>query len=335
VTPERLLVTGASGFLGSEIVRQAAASGRQVKALSYSRDVHPNGCEAIRTDIRDPAAVRAAVADADVVIHAAGLAHVFTPTAAADGHFDDINHAGTLNVALAAAQAGVRHLILVSSVAVYGRSDVSRNEQSACRPDGAYGLSKLRGEHGTAEVAAGTGMTLTVLRLATIYGEQDPGNIARLIRAIDQRRFIQIGEGSNRKSLIYRGDAARACLLASTRVETTPVVFNVTSPAVTTADIVEAIAGALGMAVPSLRIPSAVGRACARIVRRVAPGGGGSMSALASSIDKWLSHDEYDGRMFESALGFVPAIGLKEGMKRAVARYLEQPDTNPIRRACS
>lgn len=312
-------MTGATGFLGSEIVRQAAVGGRRVKALSYSRAGDPNLCDSIRVDIRDPVSVGAAIADADIVIHAAGLAHVFAPTAASERHFDDINHAGTLNVARAAAQAGVRHLILVSSVAVYGRSDVSRNEQSACRPDGAYGLSKLRGEQVAAEIAANARMTLTVLRLATLYGEQDPGNVARLIRAIDRRRFVRIGEGRNRKSLIYRGDAARACLLASTRVETTPATFNVTAPAVTTADIVRAIAGALGTAVPPLRIPSAAGRAYVRLVRRVAPGGG-SMSALASSIDTWLSHDEYDGRRFESALGFVPVIGLEEGMKRAVGR---------------
>ena len=55
-------------------------------------------------------------------------------------------------------------------------------------------------------------MALTILRLATLYGEGDPGNVGRLMRTLDRGRFLWIGDGSNRESLLYRGDAARACM---------------------------------------------------------------------------------------------------------------------------
>ena len=67
------------------------------------------------------------------------------------------------------------------------------------------------------EIAARTGMALTILRLATLYGEGDPRNIKRLIRTLDQGRFIWIGDGRNQKSLLYVRDAARACSMVALR----------------------------------------------------------------------------------------------------------------------
>ena len=60
-------------------------------------------------------------------------------------------------------------------------------------------------------------MALTILRLATLYGEGDPGNVGRLMRKLDRGRFLWIGDGSNRKSLLYKGDAARACMAVAER----------------------------------------------------------------------------------------------------------------------
>ena len=61
-------------------------------------------------------------------------------------------------------------------------------------------------------------MALTILRLATLYGEGDPGNVGRLMRTLDRGRFLWIGDGSNRKSLLYRGDAANACMAVAERL---------------------------------------------------------------------------------------------------------------------
>ena len=60
-------------------------------------------------------------------------------------------------------------------------------------------------------------MALTILRLATLYGEGDPGNVGRLMRTLDRERFLWIGNRRNRKSLLYKGDAARACMAVAER----------------------------------------------------------------------------------------------------------------------
>jgi nucleoside-diphosphate-sugar epimerase len=104
-------------------------------------------------------------------------------------------------------------LILISSVSVYGPYTLGLyDENTPCRPVGPYPLSKFHAELRAIEIADKSGMALTILRLATLYGEGDPGNVGRLIRSLDQGRFVWIGDGSNRKSLLYKRDAARACV---------------------------------------------------------------------------------------------------------------------------
>ena len=84
------------------------------------------------------------------------------------------------------------------------------DENTPCNPVGPYALSKYNAELRAIEIARVSGMALAILRLATLYGEGNPGNVGRLMRALDRGRFLWIGDGSNRKSLLYRGDAARA-----------------------------------------------------------------------------------------------------------------------------
>ncbi len=321
MTSQRILVTGATGFVGAAVVNQASAMGYHVRALSRRADGASAADERVVADILDPDALREAMKGVDAVIHAAGLAHVYSATPATDQRFESINHAGARKVAHAAAVAGVRNYVLVSSVSVYGRADVPRDEDAPCRPDCAYGWSKLRAEQATIDVVSGTRMNLRIVRLATVYGEEDPGNVGRLIRSIARGRFVWLGDGSNRKSLIYREDAAAACLLAlRQRVSLPPL--NVTAPAVTMNELVETIADAVGRRVPGVRIPAALGRACAAIGRTIASRG--PVTRVAGAIEKWLGHDEYDGRRFEAVTGFRAAVDLREGIAREV-RWLQRP----------
>jgi len=84
-------------------------------------------------------------------------------------------------------------------------------------PVGPYALSKYNAKLRAIEIARDSGMALTILRLATLYGEGDPGNVGRLLRTLDRGRFLWIGDGSNRKSLLHKGDAARACMAVAER----------------------------------------------------------------------------------------------------------------------
>jgi nucleoside-diphosphate-sugar epimerase len=293
------------------VVNHAMANNYHVRALSRT-PTSVTAAEPFQADILNPAAIREAMRGVDFVIHAAALAHV-SPRTASVASFDTVNHIGAVNVAQAAARAAVKRYVLVSSVAVYGQGEHKRDEDEPCRPDSPYGRSKLLAEEGTRQAFSGTGVSFQILRLATVFGEGDPGNMARLIHAIQARRFIWVGDGRNRKSLIYRDDAAGA-MLAALRLEHSAGPFNVTAPAVSMNELVATICKASGRRVPSTRLAPGFARKAASVLKTLSPRGRGA--AVAESIDKWLRNDEYDGTRFYETTGFSPQTTLLEGIER-------------------
>ena len=312
-----MLITGAAGFLGSEIVRQGTAAGLTICATDRRPFQTLAGSESHCADILDPASLAAAITGVDAVIHAAGLAHVFRDADALVSRFSAINEVGTANVAQASAHAGVRHLVLVSTVAVYGGSTPNYDEDVPCHPVGPYAQSKWQAEQRAREIAQLAGMQLTILRLATLYGEGDPGNVARLIRSVDAGRFMWVGNGSNRKSLLHRDDAARACLAALHRSDGNVHVYNVAAAPYTMRQVVEGIAGVLGRRLPRLRVP----QAAAVQLARAAAVGPRRLHSLSATLQKWLADDIYDGSRFQQAYAYSPQVNLEEGLRREVTWY--------------
>ena len=215
------LITGSNGFLGSEIVRQAVAAHLPVRATGENAESITPDVDYRPADILELSSLDHLFRDVTQVIHVAGLAHIFNKTQANIAPFMRVNEQGTTNVCQVAAKAGVGHLILISSVSVYGPyTQGMYSEDAPCLPEGPYAESKYQAEQRAIEIAYQYGISLTILRLATLYGENDPGNVARLMRAIDRGRFIWIGDGFNIKSLLYCGDAARACIMATFQFST-------------------------------------------------------------------------------------------------------------------
>ena len=316
-----LLITGANGFLGSEIASQAINAGMQVRATDRIPVALVSGVDYFPADILDSDSLAPHLNDLAVIVHVAGLAHIFDKSKASEAPFKAVNETGTANVARAAAQAGVRYFVLISSVSVYGGSRNGGVEDSGCYPQGPYAESKYQAEQRAIEIAKASGMALTILRLATLYGEGDPGNVARLMRSIDQIRFIWIGNGSNRKSLLHREDAARACLLTVQRPAAGVNVFNVSGPPCTMREIVDGLAGALGKRTPPFGIPAALVRGISGLFSILPVS---RLQNLGATAQKWLADDVYDGSKFAKAFNSQPRVSLTEGLRREVAWYREQ-----------
>ena len=148
-----------------------------------------------------------------------------------------------------------------------------------------YVLSKYNAELRAIEIVLVSGMALTILRLATLYGEGDPGNVGRLMRTLDRGRFLWIGDGSNRKSLLYKEDAARACVAVAERPASGINIYNVSAPACTMREIVDGIADALGKHPSPVRVPATpallLSRHLAKIPNR-------RLTGLHQTVKKWL-----------------------------------------------
>jgi nucleoside-diphosphate-sugar epimerase len=272
------------------------------------------GVESFTGDINDIALLRKASKGVSAIVHAAGLAHVFGRRANDSAAFDAVNETGTSNVVDAALELGVPHIVLVSSVSVYGAYPGTQCDETVpCNPYGAYAGSKRRGELRAIERMAKGNGSLTILRFATIYGEGDRGNVAKLIGLLDCGRFIWPGTGQNQKSLIYKDDAARACLCALRRQTSGIEIFNVSAQPATMREIVAAICRALRRPVPRFEIPLCLLNTAGKSFRAM-----GDPWQFGQRLQKFIHDDVYDGSKFESAFDFCPQTSLSEGIRREV-----------------
>jgi len=330
MTKKNILVTGANGFLGRAILDKMQHSDISVNATDFSATGSTPGIGYFKADITRPEELKPVLENTTTVIHVAGLAHIFFPDENSVEKFRQINEIGTANVASAAVTEGVGHLIVISSVSVYGPyTQGMYDENTACNPVGPYPLSKYNAELRAIEIARESGMALTILRLATLYGEGDPGNVGRLMRTLDKGRFVWVGDGSNRKSLLYKGDAARACVAVAEQPASGIKIYNVSAPSCTMCEIVDGIADALGKHPFSVRVPASLALFLSRHLSRIP---NRRMAGLHQTVKKWLAEDVYDTRRFEEACGFQTKTSLKDGLKREVDWYRQNQQNGQVAR---
>jgi len=321
MSTSQCVVTGANGFLGREIVSRLLMSGVSMSATDISSACSTPGVQYHQADILQEQQLLPVVESASTVIHAAGLAHIFSPRTVDKDLFDKVNAVGTKNMATTAAEAGIAHFILISSVSVYGPfTHGMYSEDNSCHPVGAYAESKYNAELEAQEIAHKSGMALTILRLATLYGERDPGNMVRLIRTLDRGSFFWIGDGSNRKSLLYKADAARACLAVASRPANGVSIYNVSAPPCTMRDIVDGLSMALEKKPLPIRIPAPIALTAGKFISCLPER---RLSRLYSTLEKWLAEDVYVTSRIERDYGFHTQIDLIEGLKREVRWYLQ------------
>lgn len=196
----RILVTGASGFVGRAVVAAFAQSGRAVRAAMRRPPDHsfPAGVEVVQhPDLAQSFDWAPYLAGVEHVVHLAGIAHT---GGVAPERYDRINRRATAELAAAAAQSAVSHFVFVSSIrAQTGPSaDHALTEHDEPIPTDAYGRSKLAAE----EAVRTSGVPFTILRPALFYGPGVKGNFAVLLRAARTRAPLPVKDFVNRRSLI-------------------------------------------------------------------------------------------------------------------------------------
>jgi nucleoside-diphosphate-sugar epimerase len=300
------LVTGGAGFIGSHLVEALLARGQRVRVLddfsSGRREFLPRHAEleVITGDIRDPEALRRALAGVEVVFHQAALRSV--PRSVEDPWaYHDVNATGTMRLLLAAREAGIRRVVYASSSSVYGNQLVlPLHEALRPVPISPYGASKLIGEHYGANFSRHYGLETVSLRYFNVFGpRQDPNSeyaavVARFILAARQGQPLEVhGDGEQTRDFTYVGNVVEANLVAAEAPGVAGEVFNV------------ACGERLSILDIASRLEDVLGKPLSR--RHTPPRAGDVRDTLA------------DVSKARERLGYRPRVGFPEGLRRTVA----------------
>ena len=312
----RILVTGATGVVGRALCPVLTAAGHSVRAVVRGGGQALPGVaeKTIVADIGPDTDWRAALDGIDAVAHLAARVHVMneTPSEGIMAH-RRINAEGTRRLAEAAAEIGVRRLLFVSSIKVYGDTPGASplTESTPPRPDDPYGDSKWAGEQALAQIGARHGLQTVVLRPPLVYGPGVGGNMLSLLKLCRSGLPLPLGAADNRRSLIALGnltDAIRTTLVHPAAAGQTYVVRDGADLSV--AGLVRRLRSLMDL--PARLIPAPPGLLRATLT---AVGRSDMAARLLDSLvldDAKIRHD----------LGWIPPLSVERGLAETVAWFL-------------
>lgn len=199
------LITGGTGFLGKAILSQLAS--QKIEFITLGR-------QSTNQIICDLSLTIPMInsENIDLIIHAAGKAHIIPKSRAEQQLFFETNVVGTENLLKGLEKLKVlpKYFVFISSVSVYGiESGIKIKEQEPLKATDAYGLSKIQAEELIASWCKKNNVTYTFLRLPLLVGENPPGNLALMIKGIQKGFYFNIGGGKSKRSMVLIKDVAQ------------------------------------------------------------------------------------------------------------------------------
>ncbi|MBI5058518.1 SDR family oxidoreductase [candidate division KSB1 bacterium] len=305
------LVTGGAGFIGSNIVEELLARGQRVAVFdNFSTGKRENlapllsDIELVEADLRDFDAVKRACQGRDFVLHQAALGSV--PRSVADPETShEVNITGTLNVLMAARDAGVKRVVAASSSSVYGDTPtLPKVESMTVLPMSPYAVTKLASEKYCAAFFKVYGLETVALRYFNIFGpRQDPNGqyaavIPRFITALMNGQQPTIyGDGSQSRDFTFVSLAVTANLLACEAPHVAGEFYNVACGGqYSLLDVLREINRQLGTAIEPRHEPARRGD---------------------------VMHSRADISKIQAAMNYHPAVSLQSGMERTVAHFVQ------------
>jgi dihydroflavonol-4-reductase len=322
-----ILITGATGFVGSHLIEALARHGLRARALvRETSDVallERHGIERVIGDITDPASLRRAVAAADTILHLAAATRALRPAT-----FHAVNAGGTRRLVEAIQADGrPRRLVYLSSLAAAGaRESRPVRPDDEPRPLTAYGRSKLEGERACLDAA---GLSVAVLRPPAVYGPRDR-DLLTFFRLAERGILPLVGAAGRPLQFIHARDLAEAVLAAASSEATG--IFHVAEPrSYTWSEVLDLVAAAVGRRGVRVRVPTPLLRGAAAATEAVshlrgAPAIFDRDKAREVLAPGWICETDRARR----ELGFEAATPLAEGLRETAAWYRAYDWLRPV-----
>jgi UDP-glucose 4-epimerase len=230
-----ILVTGSNGFVGQYFIKNYAKK-YNIKTFSFLND---------NFDDLDLNGV-------DTVVHLSALVHQMGGVSYEE--YEKINVVQTLELAKKAKESGVKHFVFMSSVKVYGEeTNVAYSETTPCKPEDEYGKSKLKAENELLTLESDD-LKVSIIRTPIVYGYGVKANIKNLISLVQKVSVLPFGDIQNRRSMVYIGNL---CFFMDVVIEKrlSGIFLAADDRSVSTTELIELIAHALGKKVYLLRVP--------------------------------------------------------------------------------
>ncbi len=309
--PDRVLVTGANGFIGNHVTPTLEREGWSVRRAVLRSAGMDN--EVLIESIGPNTDWSGALEGIDCVAHLAARVHHKHEEHAVQ-LYHDVNVAGTLHLARSAAMAGVRHFIFVSTVLVHGRSNDGRppfSEEDPPTPQGLYGKSKAAAEAGLRRLALENSMKISVIRPPLVYGAGAKGNFALLTRAVSLGLPLPFAAIRNRRAFLAVQNLASfiLCRLTYPDTESNFEVFLVADQEqVSTPEFIERLGKASGKKARIFSVPPKL------------------LSTMLGMVGQQSMQDSLIGSLQLNtskaiAAGWRPQVALDEGLRLALTQH--------------
>ena len=322
----RITLIGASGFVGTRLIdllrNEHELRNIDLEASHFFPELTVYG------DVRDPQQMDSLLSGTDmVVLLAAKHRDDVTPTSL----YYQTNVNGMRNVLNAMERNGVKRLLFFSSVAIYGLNKDNPDESFTADPFNHYGKSKWQAET-LVQVWYKThnDWNIDVIRPTVIFGERNRGNVYNLLNNLAKGYFINVGKGTNVKSMAYVGNVVAFVKYMIDNITDGYNVFNyVDKPDLDMNHLTELVCRTLGKRLPSVRLPYWIGMAggyffdAIAFIFRIKP----TISSVR--IKKYCSTTQYDSTKAHNT-GFVPPYTLSEGLTRTMEFEFIHPRTDDI-----
>lgn len=305
-------IIGGSGFLGSRLILELGNKKCQ------NLDKNPSYFFNERTTIGNIQKKEEIVIDKRtkaVVLLAAEHRDDVSPTSL----YYDVNVTGTKNVLDKMDEAGIKHLVFTSSVAIYGLNKQNPREDHLEDPFNHYGKSKWQAEQVIKEwfEKDPIGKSVTIIRPTVIFGERNRGNVYNLLKQISSGKFIMIGKGRNKKSMAYVGNVVAFIKDRLQKKEHGYHVFNYADkPDFTMVELVLVIEKKMNLRIPKTKIPYTIGMLGGVVFDMIAKFSGKKLPISSVRVKKFCATTQFDASKVQSL--FKAPHTLEEGLNKTL-----------------